>query len=223
MLPVPEHDTIGTGDAVLCLDEYLELHGLSADVLEQLSYPSGLGRSLKKNLHYFEKDDLLKELFDAADWIESQPALQNVTLDYRIKSAESIISKYERHRQDEQVRKVFNDLLGFRILCTSYESLVQSDSEQFRVVDLSNGKAHDDGYRGIHVYYQLDNTHYPIEIQFNTYYDRQLNDWLHDFVYKKAYPPAVGKALRAQYEAGKIRNETEFQEVMADVLSGRKG
>lgn len=33
-------------------------------------------------------------------------------------------------------------------------------------------------------YYQKDNYHYPIEIQFNTYYDRQLNDWLHDKFYK---------------------------------------
>lgn len=34
---------------------------------------------------------------------------------------------------------------------------------------MSHGKANDDGYRGVHVYYQLDNFHYPIEIQYNTY------------------------------------------------------
>ena len=45
---------------------------------------------------------------------------------------------------------------------------------------MSKGKSNDDGYRGVHVYYQKDNKHYPIEIQFNTYSDRQLNDWLHD-------------------------------------------
>lgn len=48
---------------------------------------------------------------------------------------------------------------------------------------MSKGKSNDDGYRGIHVYYQKDNYHYPIEIQFDTYYDRQLNDWLHNRFY----------------------------------------
>ena len=40
---------------------------------------------------------------------------------------------------------------------------------------MSNGKAVDDGYRGVHVYYQKSGKHYPIEIQFNTLFDRQLN------------------------------------------------
>ena len=31
---------------------------------------------------------------------------------------------------------------------------------------MSKGKSNDDGYRGVHVYYQKDNKHYPIEIQF---------------------------------------------------------
>ncbi len=33
---------------------------------------------------------------------------------------------------------------------------------------MSNGKAADDGYRGVHAYYQKSGKHYPIEIQFNT-------------------------------------------------------
>ena len=88
------------------------------------------------------------------------------------------------------------------------------------IADLSNGKADDDGYRGVHLYYQIDNFHYPIEIQFNTLYDRQLNNWLHDYLYKKAFPNSVGKEMRRCYENGSIRNETQFQEVLNDVLSG---
>lgn len=53
----------------------------------------------------------------------------------------------------------------------------------------------DDGYRGVHVYYQKDNFHYPIEIQFNTYYDRQFNDWMHDKFYKRGYSDQVGIIL----------------------------
>lgn len=44
---------------------------------------------------------------------------------------------------------------------------------------MSFGKAYDGGYRGIHAYFQIDGFHYPIEIQYNTYYDRQFNNWLH--------------------------------------------
>ena len=57
---------------------------------------------------------------------------------------------------------------------------------------MSKGKSNDDGYRGVHIYYQKDNKHYPIEIQFNTYYDRQLNDWLHDKFYKRGYDSFYG-------------------------------
>lgn len=50
---------------------------------------------------------------------------------------------------------------------------------------MSTGKANDDGYRGIHVYFQMSGSHYPIEIQYNTYYDRQFNNWLHKYICKK--------------------------------------
>ena len=48
----------------------LELNGLSIEILEQLSYESKLGISLKKNLHYFAKVDLIKELVDMAEWYD---------------------------------------------------------------------------------------------------------------------------------------------------------
>ena len=53
-----------------------------------------------------------------------------------------------------------------------------------------------DGYRGVHVYYQKSGKHYPIEIQFNTLFDRQLNNWLHDYLYKKTYPIEPGRIMR---------------------------
>lgn len=36
--------------------------------------------------------------------------------------------------------------------------------DKMRIVDMSKAKTHDE-YRGIHVYYRLNNYHYPIEIQ----------------------------------------------------------
>ena len=43
-------------------ENILKLNGLSIEILERLSYESDLGISLKKNLHYFDKARLIKEL-----------------------------------------------------------------------------------------------------------------------------------------------------------------
>ena len=120
----------------------------------------------------------------------------------------------------EEMKKVFNDILGFRAFCDSYDQILEEKFSQFRIADITNGKAFDDGYRGVHVYYQKSGRHYPIEIQFNTLFDRQLNNWLHDYLYKKDYPIETGRILREKYESGLIRNEHEFKEVLNNVLSG---
>lgn len=88
----------------------------------------------------------------------------------------------------------------------------------FHVADMSKGKSDDDGYRGVHLYFQKDNSYYPIEIQFNTLYDRQLNNWLHEYLYKKNFSDNVGKIMRKAYEAGKIKNVMEFEEVSLQQL-----
>jgi putative GTP pyrophosphokinase len=90
-------------------------------------------------------------------------------------------------------------VLGLRAFCDSYEEVLALKAKVFSLADMSEGKANDDGYRGVHLYFQLDNEHYPIEIQYNTLYDRQLNNWLHDYLYKKDYPDSVGRQLREQY------------------------
>lgn len=64
--------------------------------------------------------------------------------------------------------------------------------------------------------------HYPIEVQYNTYFDRQLNNWLHKYLYKKNFAAEIGQQLRVRYEAGEIRNEEEFKEVLNYVLCCRE-
>ena len=142
-----------------------------------------------------------------------------MALDYRIKSLQSSVLKYHRYYPDHQARKVFDDLLGFRSLCDNYEDvLALHEIPELRVADMSQGKANDDGYRGIHVYYQLDGHHYPIEIQYNTYYDRQFNNWLHKYIYKKNYKNEIGLKLRKMYESAKIQTEQDFKEALEHVL-----
>ena len=202
-------------------ENVLELNGLSVSLLAELSYPVAAEISLKRTLKSVPEELLLADVFSMAEWLDEQEALSAVALDYRIKSFSSIEGKYNRYLNSElQIRKVFNDVLGFRGFCGSYEDVLAMDLSGFRIADMSYGKANDDGYRGVHVYFQLDGRHYPIEIQFNTLYDRQLNNWLHDYLYKQGYPNAVGQKMREYYEQGVIRNENHFREVLDDVLSG---
>ena len=198
--------------------DVLVLNGLSKDILDKLSYKSNLGISLKRNLHYFTKEDVMNEMKKFTGWLIENETISELALDYRIKSIESISSKFDRYYPDHQMRKVFDDILGFRAFCDSYDDVLKLDFPNIRIADMTKGKANDDGYRGVHVYYQRDPNYYPIEIQFNTLYDRQLNNWLHDYVYKKNYPLSVGKELRKQYENGKIKKLEEFEEVLQNVL-----
>jgi putative GTP pyrophosphokinase len=197
----------------------LEVNGLTEQILLSLSYKSNLGISLKKNLHYFNEKDLLKELYNITEWYDSHKTLFDIPIDYRIKSKESIKTKYKRYYPDHQTRKVFNDLLGLRAFCDDYKEVLNINNNSFKIVDLTSGKSNDDGYRGVHVYFQKDNYHYPIEIQFNTLYDRQLNNWLHDYLYKKTNNTDIGKYIRKEYEQGRIKNINEFKEVLNNVLS----
>jgi len=202
------------------MSNILQRDGLTIDILEKMSYKSELGINLKKNLHYFDKEKLLEEIIKVNAWYDEFAELYNLALDYRIKSVQSAMLKYERYYPDHQARKVFDDLLGFRSLCDNYEDvLVLKNISELRVADMSNGKANDDGYRGIHVYYQKDGMHYPIEIQYNTYYDRQFNNWLHKFVYKRNYKSNVGLQLRKMYENARIQTEIDFKEALEHVLS----
>ena len=203
------------------VDDILKKDGLSLEKLERLSYHSELRINLKKNLHYFNKEKLFRELEAVNQWYDLCTELENVAIDYRIKSIQSAQLKYERYYPDHQMRKVFDDLLGFRALCDNYEDIYSLCKEKhIRVSDMSDGKAHDDGYRGVHVYYQLSNYHYPIEIQYNTYYDRQLNNWLHKYIYKQKYDNKIGYILRKSYESGYIKTESEFNKELEHVLSG---
>lgn len=197
----------------------LEKVGLSIEILEALSYHTDLTVSMKRTLRHFDKEEVLEDIRNARQWYNKQNILYKLPIDLRIKSIGSAAIKFDRY-PNSTFSRVFNDILGFRSICSNYEEvLLLKAEEKIRVVDMSKGKTNDDGYRGIHVYYQKDNYHYPIEIQFNTYYDRQFNDWMHDKFYKRGYDNEIGTTLRKLYEDGKIRSSKEFEEVLADVLS----
>ena len=82
------------------LEDILKKDGLSFLLLEQLSYQSELGIRLKKNLHYFERKTLFDELMKANKWYDTCEYLCDIVIDYRIKSIQSAILKYERYYPD---------------------------------------------------------------------------------------------------------------------------
>lgn len=200
------------------INDLLKTYGLSIEILETLSFESKLDISLKQELKHFDKSKLINEVISIAEWLDASEILKDVSIDYRIKSVDSIMLKYEKYYPNHQVRKVFNDILGFRAFCSDYSLIKSIEFDRFRVADMSEGKANDDGYRGVHLYFQKTPRCYPIEIQFNTFYDRQLNDWLHEYVYKNSFDNSVGKCLREFYECGDIKNEKEFKEKLEYVL-----
>ena len=205
------------------MENILKRDGLSLSQLENLSYKSNMGLQLKKNLHYFDKSMLLDELIKVNRWYDTCEYFHDITIDYRIKSIQSAMLKYDKYYPDHQAAKVFNDMLGFRTLCDNYDDILGVEKcEHIRVANMSGGKSSDDGYRGVHIYFQLSNLHYPIEIQYNTYYDRQFNNWLHKYVYKREYKNCIGSTLRQAYEDARIKNEGEFKEALEHVLSDSK-
>lgn len=192
--------------------------GFTKMTLIDISFKSNLNLSLKRTLRYFDKDEVFGELENMIYHYQCLDILDDPVFDYRIKSVDSCHRKYEKNLNGMSIYKTFNDVLGFRILVDNYDEILSIDDEDFRIVDMRGGKVKDDGYCGVHIYFQLDNYHYPIEIQANTYYDRQFNNWLHKYVYKKGCKDKLGLELRKLYEDGKITQENEFVEVLNNVL-----
>lgn len=198
------------------------LYGINEKLLDKLSCESQLGKSLKNTLRKFEKDDLVNEIIEVKEFYESTDLLINVNFAYRIKSIQSCLLKYEKYYPNIEVNKCFNDMLGIRVIINEYNEVLEQDLSSFKIADMINGKANDDGYRGLHLYYQMSNKHYPIEIQVNTKQDRRINDWLHIYVYKYEKNTSIGKLLSEKCRNGEIINEYDFKEVMKDVLSSGK-
>ena len=86
------------------IDDILRVNGLSIEILDKLSYQSEIGKSLKQNLHYFDHDELMAELATMTLWLQEQQELEDIAIDYRIKSMDSIELKYQRYYPNRQVR-----------------------------------------------------------------------------------------------------------------------
>ena len=176
------------------------------EMLRRWSFPTMLERSTNKLGVTSDIVEMVK--LDAHSYktlMQKDTAVKDFT--YRIKAPESIERKVKRH-PELRFQSVFNDILGIRIERDFYLNEIP---EYYRLVDLTQGKAHDDGYRAQHLYYKLDNYHYAIEVQVWAGKDIQFNTWMHTLTYKYL-PDGISRKLRDMYDNGKLNNFNEFRQ-----------
>ena len=193
---------------------------ISKKILDELSYTSTLGQSLKQiSLSKTPIEKIIQDIGRyRANYVDI--LIQENLIGSRFKSDDSIYRKYEKTlRNHGGFKQCFNDILGFRLHMQEYPVKFP---EYFRVVDLRNGKKMDDGYRAIHLYYQRDNLAYPIEIQLWCGNDFQFNVWSHRHIYK--YDTAdIGKKMYQLYCDNEIHNEEEFIVRLTELRGEKNG
>ena len=180
---------------------------ISKEILDELSYHSTLGQSLKQiSLRKTPLETIIQDIGKyRANYVDV--LIQENLIGSRFKSDDSIYREYEKTiRNQGGFKQCFNDVLGFRLHMEEYP---KEFPEYFRVVDLRNGKIIDDGYRAIHLYYQRDNRSYPIEIQLWCGNDYQYNVWSHRHIYKYD-STAVGRRMYELYRNKEIQTEEDF-------------
>ncbi len=193
---------------------------ISKEILDELSYKSTLGQSLKQiSLSQTPIEKIIQDIGKyRAGYVDI--LIQENLIGSRFKSDDSIYRKYEKTiRNHGGFKQCFNDVLGFRLHLDEYPSQFP---EYFRVVDLRNGKKIDDGYRAIHLYYQRDNLAYPIEIQLWCGQDYQFNVWSHRYIYKYD-TEEIGKTMYELYSNNIIQNEQDFLEKLEDLRGEKNG
>lgn len=184
------------------------------ELLDELSYRTHLNKSLKNTLRKFDVDVLFNEINTVIQhYIEKD---KQIVYTHRIKAIQSCALKYQKYYPNTQVEKAFNDILGIRLTVENYDFLSALEIPScVKKVDMQNGKAKDDGYRAVHLYYQKDHFHYPIEIQLATEGDQLFNEWMHTYFYKYVDNYSVGLFLRRLYEQHIINTEEDFRKEMS--------
>lgn len=140
----------------------------------------------------FHTLEYIKELVDILDEYEG------VDFTFRYKDPISIVQKMENQTISKSLNKVINDALGLRFIINcdtdtlhgialKLEDAYPITEGNCRVVDQTEGKRNDDGYKGIHVYSKFNNSTFPVEIQFWTRVHALLNEYLHDNIYKTGH------------------------------------
>lgn len=176
----------------------------SKELLDSISMESSYGRSMNK---LKVTESLIESV--VADIVSYESVVQNLSsctnFAFRVKTQDSILRKVERY-PDKHAQQVFNDVLGLRLIVNEYPV---NYPDYFRVVDMSNGKTNDDGYRGVHLYYKRDNYSYIIEIQLWSSKDKEFNTWMHRHGYKTTSSEIL-RLLKSEYDNGLLKSYEDY-------------
>ena len=130
--------------------------------------------------------------------VEIMDEYEGIDFTFRYKDPVSMMAKMKNQTMSKPLNKVLNDALGLRFIINcdtdrlrhialKLEDAYPIESGICRVVDQTEGKRNDDGYKGIHIYSKFDNNTFPIEIQLWTRVHALLNEYLHDNIYKTGH------------------------------------
>jgi putative GTP pyrophosphokinase len=159
----------------------------------KLSVTDGIAQVVSSDAHSYET--VLSSNTDISEYC------------YRIKAPDSIRRKVATH-PELRFQSVFNDILSLRICMDEYLTNVP---DYLRLVDLTQGKSVDDGYRAQHLYFKRDNYSYVIEIQIWAGKDAKFNTWSHELAYKYIKHSDVLRKVRELYDNGVIASREEFK------------
>lgn len=188
----------------------------SKEILDILSYKSSFEKSIKQlSLRKIEINLIIKDIIEYSRFLRSKDEFLYLK-NKRLKSVHSTLLKYEKYMKSEgcKVSQCFNDILGIRIFFDEYPN---EFPEYFRAVDITKEKMNNDGYRAIHLYYQKDSYHYPIEVQLWCGNDINFNMWSHISAYKYV-PQEVNLELRELYDMDKIKTQLQFENTLKIIM-----
>ena len=120
------------------VEDILKKDGLSFALLRKLSFRTRLEENLDQPISGLDEETLTEELKNIVAWYDSSDILAGLPIDYRIKSLQAILRKYQRASGESRVERVFNDILGFRTLCDNYEDRITHDIRRSNWLEILN-------------------------------------------------------------------------------------
>lgn len=79
------------------VEDILKKDGLSFALLRKLSFRTRLEENLDQPISGLDEETLTEELKNIVAWYDSSDILAGLPIDYRIKSLQAILRKYQRH------------------------------------------------------------------------------------------------------------------------------
>ncbi|GAX66739.1 TPA: hypothetical protein KRE72_003376 [Clostridioides difficile] len=82
-------------------------YGITENLLDELSYESKLGKSLKNTLRKFNKDDIFKEIRNISRYLNTRKIDFKFPVSYRIKYYHSCLIKYDKYYPNMELNKLY--------------------------------------------------------------------------------------------------------------------